>query len=96
MDRTTHPLPAAGAHDPHEIALREIHVAIAMVVAGAAVTITLACLVGAESVAFAGAAWAQAAGVAFRVRRDAPDAVFIVVGPALATPPAPLDDGGRS
>ena len=91
MDRITHPLSASSAPEAHERALREIQVAIAMVVAGAAVSITLACLVGAETVAFTGAAWAQAAGVAFHVRRDAADAVVLVVGPILRTMPAPAD-----
>ena len=70
MDRTTSWLPDAADRDPLDRALREIDAAIGMVVAGVAVTMTLCCLDGAEGAAFTGAAWTQAAGVAFGLRRD--------------------------
>ena len=49
MDRTRMS-PVAGAHDPLEPALREMHVAIALV-AGLAMSVTLACLDSVEGVA---------------------------------------------
>jgi hypothetical protein len=86
MDRRTRALPSARAHDSLEVALREIHVAIALVVAGEAVTVRLVCLDGAERVPFTGAAWAQVAGVAFRLQRDAPDSLALVIGPRAFGP----------
>jgi hypothetical protein len=90
MDRTITRLHAAAAHDPIEYALREINAAIALVVAGVAVTITLCCLDAAEGAAFTGTVWAQTAGVAFRLRRDPPASVSLVIGPRLGQTPAPI------
>jgi hypothetical protein len=83
MDRTITRLPTAGAHDALERALLEVDAAIALVVAGIAVTITLCCFEGAENAAFTGAVWAQAAGVAFRLRREPPAPTSLVIGPRL-------------
>jgi hypothetical protein len=83
MDRTISWLRPETAHDPLNQALLEISAAIALVVAGVAVTITLVCLEAGEGAAFTGAAWAQAAGVAFRVRREPPAPVSLVIGPRL-------------
>jgi hypothetical protein len=83
MDRSITRLPTAAAGDTLERALREVDAAIALVVAGIAVTITLCCLDGAESVAFTGAVWAQAAGVAFRLRHEPPKPTNLVIGPRL-------------
>ena len=83
MDRIITRLPTTVAGDPLERALSEIEAAIALVLAGIAVTITLCCLDGAESAAFTGAVWAQAAGVAFRLRREPPAPVSVVIGPRL-------------
>jgi hypothetical protein len=91
MDRTISWLPTAKAPDPLESALREVNAAIALVVAGVAVTITLCCLDAAEAAAFTGAVWAQAAGVAFRIRRDSPSAVSLVIGPRLRAVPVETD-----
>ena len=96
MDRTISWLPAATAHDPLESALREVNAAIALVVAGVAVTITLCCLDAAEGAAFTGAVWAQAAGVAFRLRRDPASAVRLVIGPRLCAVPVETDAETRS
>jgi hypothetical protein len=35
--------------------------------------------------------WAQAAGVAFRIRRDSPSAVSLVIGPRLRAVPVETD-----
>ncbi len=83
MDRTISRLPAVAAQDPLERALIEINAAIALVLAGVAVTITLCCLEAAEGAAFTGAAWAQIAGVAFRLRRDPPSSISLIIGPRL-------------
>lgn len=61
----------------------EVDAAISLVVAGIAVTITLCCFEGAEGAAFTGAVWAQAAGVAFRLRREPPLPTSLVIGPRL-------------
>jgi hypothetical protein len=83
MDRPITRLPTAAADDALERAMLEVDAAIALVVAGIAVTITLCCFAGAESAAFTGAAWAQAAGLAFQLRRDPPAPVSLVIGPRL-------------
>jgi hypothetical protein len=83
MDRTISRPPVAAAQDPLGRALAEIDAAIALVVAGVAVRITLCCLEAAEDAAFTGAARAQTARVAFRLVRDAPPSVSLVIGPRL-------------
>jgi hypothetical protein len=83
MDRTISWLAAAVAYDPFERTLFEIDAAIALVVAGAAVTVRLVALPAAERAAVIGAARAQAAGVAFRLRREPPASISLVVGPRL-------------
>ena len=87
MDRTITRLPTVSAGDPLEQALVEIDVAIALVLAGVAVTITLCCLDGAEGAAFTGAVWAQTAGVAFRLLREPAMPVGLVIGPRLRLAP---------
>ena len=81
MDRTTSWQPDAAGPDPLERALQEIDAAIGLVLVGVAVTMTLCCLDGAEAAAFTGAAWAQAAGVAFALRREPQGSVRLVIGP---------------
>ena len=83
MDRTITRLPAASVGDPLERALLEIDIAIALVLAGVAVTITLCCLEAAEGAAFTAAAWAQTAGVAFHLLREPSAPVTLVIGPRL-------------
>jgi hypothetical protein len=83
-------LPLVASRDPIDSALVEISAAIALVVAGVAVTMTLCSLEAAEEAAFSGAMWAQAAGVAFRIKRDPPDSVSLVIGPRLGQEPAPI------
>jgi hypothetical protein len=87
MDRTITPLPIVVSGDPLERALLEIDVAIALVLAGVAVTITLCCFESADGAAFTGAAWAQTAGVAFRLRREAFAPISLVIGPRLRLSP---------
>ena len=87
MDPTISWLPSGASLDPIDYALLEINAAIALVVAGVAVTMTLCFLEAAEGAAFTGAMWAQAAGVAFRIKRDPPDSVSLVIGPRLALTP---------
>ena len=65
----------------------EIDLAIALVLAGVAVTVTLSCLDEAEMAAFTGAAWAQSVGVAFRMLREPTRQVSLVIGPRVR----PLD-----
>ena len=67
----------------------EIDIAIALVLAGVAVTITLSCLDAAEAAAFTGAVWAQSAGVAFRLLREPALPVSVVIGPRVR--PLPLE-----
>jgi hypothetical protein len=88
MDRIITRLPSVGADDQLDRALLEIDIAIALVLAGVAVTITLSCLDEAEVAAFTGAAWAQSAGVAFRLLREPARPVSLVIGPRLR--PLPL------
>jgi len=83
MDRIITRLPTVAARDQLDRALLEIDIAIALVLAGVAVTITLSCLDEAEAAAFIGAAWAQSAGVAFRLLRDPALPVSLVVGPRV-------------
>ena len=73
----------SAAPDPLETTLLEIELAISLVVAGVAVSVTLCCLEAAESAAFTGAAWAQTAGVAFGLRRDPSSPAHLVIGPRL-------------
>ena len=83
----------AGAHpEAIERALPEVAVAIGMVLLGAAVTVRLCNLEAAEEAAFDAAARAQAANVAFSLKRDGPRSITMIVGPRLpdvADAPAP-------
>ncbi len=90
MDRTITRQPTATAGDALERALLEVDAAISLVLAGIAVSITLCCLEGAESAAFTAAAWAQTAGVAFRLRSEPPAPVSLVIGPRLRPVPVRL------
>jgi hypothetical protein len=83
MDRIITRLPTLVAGDSLDRALLEIDIAIALVLAGVAVTITLSCLEAAEAAAFTGAVWAQSAGVAFRLLREPTLPVSLVIGPRL-------------
>jgi hypothetical protein len=83
MDPTITQLPVVGHGDPLERALLEIDIAIALVLAGVAVTVTLCCLDAAEAAAFTGAVWAQTAGVAFHLLRDPSVPDSLVIGPRL-------------
>ena len=94
MDRTITRLPAVSAGDPLERALLEIDIAIALVLAGFAVTVTLCCLEAAEGAAFTAAAWAQSAGVAFHLRREPGVPVRLVIGPRLR--PSSLEAGSET
>jgi hypothetical protein len=89
MDRIITRLPSVVAGDQLDRALLEIDIAIALVLAGVAVTITLSCLDAAEAAAFTGAVWAQSAGVAFRLLREPALPVSVVVGPRVR--PLPLE-----
>jgi hypothetical protein len=62
-------------------AIAEIDGAIALVITGAARTVQLYGLPGAEYAAAIGAARAQEAGVAFRIEHDRRAGVTVVVGP---------------
>jgi hypothetical protein len=90
VDPTIPWLPAGAALEPIDYALLEINAAIALVAAGIAVTMTLCFLEAAEGAAFTGAMWAQAAGVRFRIKRDLPRSVTLVIGPRLGPTPAPI------
>jgi hypothetical protein len=83
MDRISTRLPTVVAGDQLDRALLEIDIAIALVLAGVAVTITLSCLEGAEAAAFTGAVWAQSAGVAFRLLREPALPIGLVIGPRV-------------
>jgi hypothetical protein len=85
MDRKISRLPGAHAPDQLERVLFEVDVAIAVILAGAALSVQLCGLAGAEEAAFTGAVWAQAAGVAFRVRRGPADRIDLVIGPRVRT-----------
>ena len=82
MDRITR-LPSVGAGDQLDRALLETDLAIALVLAGVAVTITLSCLDEAEAAAFKGAVWAQSVEVAFRLLREPARPVSLVIGPRM-------------
>jgi len=69
------------AGDPLERDLREVAAAIGLVASGAAVRVLLVCLADPASVAPAGIALAQIAGVAFAVERTRAARQTIVVGP---------------
>jgi hypothetical protein len=87
VDRTVSWL--AGAHNPDAIerTLAEVDAAIAMVALGVAKTVRLVNLAGAEDAAFEATARAQAAAVAFALKRDGPDSSTLVIGPRLAGEP---------
>ena len=78
-------LPTAAA-EAFERTLLEVDTAIALVVAGIAVTVALYGFEVGEGVAFTAAVWAQAAGVAFRLRRE-PSSISLVVGPRFGPVP---------
>lgn len=84
VDRTLSWLAGAGGVNSLQSALVEVDAAIAMVVLGVAVTVRLCNLAGADAAAFDAAARAQAAGVAFSLRRDGPGATTMIVGPRIA------------
>lgn len=71
--------------DPLEVALREIDVAIQLVVSGRARVVELAGLEMAERAAGQGLAQAQAAGVRFELKRSRSDAgiASLRIGPSL-------------
>jgi hypothetical protein len=73
--------------DPLTVALREIDIAIQLVVSGSARVVELVGLEAAEVVAGQGLARAQAAGVGFELHRSsaAAGAVSLRIGPALGT-----------
>jgi hypothetical protein len=91
MDQTISWLRPGAALDPFDQALLEVSAAIALVLAGVAMTITLSFFEGGEGAAFTAAAWAQAAGVAFRLRREPPASVSLVIGPRLRVAPVEAD-----
>jgi hypothetical protein len=99
VDRTLSWL--AGTHNPDALAraLTEVDVAIGMVALGAAVSVRLCNLEAAEEAAFDAAAHAQAAGIAFSLRRDGPRSISMIVGPRIddkaAVDARPTDDGER-
>jgi hypothetical protein len=71
--------------DPLDVALREIDVAIQLVLSGGARIVQLSGLEAAERAAALGLAQAQAAGVEFALQRSssAPGAVSLRIGPCL-------------
>lgn len=71
--------------DPLDIAIREIDIAIELVVSGRARVVELAGLEAAEHAAGSGLARAQADGVRFELRRSGSDAgvVSLRIGPTL-------------
>ena len=78
--------PAPGTPpDPLEVALREIDVAIQLVLSGGATIVQLTGLEAAERAAAQGLAEAQAAGVEFALQRSAsfPGAVSLRIGPCV-------------
>jgi len=86
VDRTLSWLAGSPDEDAIERALSEVDAAIAMVMAGVAVSVRLCNLAGADDAAFDAAARAQAAGVAFSLLRDRPSAPTMIVGPLLEEP----------
>jgi len=83
VDRTLSWLAGADSADAVERALTEVDAAIAMVALGVARSVRLCNLPGAEEAAFFAAARAQDRGVAFRVQRDSPRSITMIVGPRL-------------
>ena len=83
MDRTLSWLAGAGSADDVEHALSEVDAAITMVVLGAARSVRLCNLPGAEDAAFDAAARAQTADVSFSLLRDGVRSVTMVIGPLL-------------
>lgn len=83
MDRTLSWLAGAGSADDVEHALFEVDAAITMVVLGAARSVRLCNLPGAEAAAFDAAARAQTAEVSFSLQRDGVKSVTLVIGPSL-------------
>jgi hypothetical protein len=69
--------------DSVERALTEVDAAIAMVALGIARSVRLCNIPGAEDAAFDAAARAQAAGVAFMLRRESRRSITMIVGPRL-------------
>ena len=89
MDHKTTWLVGKRADDPFERALAEIDAAILLVQAGVATVVTLCCFDGVEAAAYTGVAWTQAAGVAFRLRREG--SISLVIGPRLPIAPRGLE-----
>ena len=83
MDRTLSWLAGARGDDDLDRALSEVDAAIALVAIGAAVSVRLSNLAGAEDAAFDAAARAQSAGVAFTLLRERPKLPTMIVGPRL-------------
>jgi hypothetical protein len=84
--------------DPLEVALREIDIAIELVLSGRASVVQLSGLEAAETAAALGLAQAQAAGVEFALQRSssAAGAVSLRIGPRLmAEASAPGCQGAR-
>ena len=88
-----------------EHALFEVDAAIAMVVLGAARSVRLCNLPGAEDAAFDAAAHAQSANVAFSLQRDGVRQVTMVIGPLIraasdrsprSAPAAEVDPGATA
>jgi hypothetical protein len=71
--------------DPYDVAVREIAIAVELVVSGLARVVQLSGLAGAERAASVGLAQAQAAGVDFALQRSgsAGGAVSLRIGPRL-------------
>ena len=80
-------LPTA-AGEALERTLLEVDTAIALVVAGIAVTVALYGFEAGDGVAFTAAVWAQAAGVAFRLRSEG-GSISLLVGPRFGPGSAP-------
>ncbi len=76
-------LPEAMSRDALERTMVEIEAAIAVVAGGLAVTVALCGFDAADGAAFTAAVWAQAAGVAFRLRREDPGSLDLIFGPRL-------------
>ncbi len=97
MDRKLSWLASAGSADDVERALTEVDAAITMVIVGAARSVRLCNLAGAEDAAFDAAARAQAADVSFSLLREPARSVAMVIGPRLhgaAARSTPLGPGG--
>ena len=83
MDHSIVWLSSSAAPDLVDRALLEIDAAIALVSGGVAVRVRICCLGDADTVALQGAARAQAVGLAFRLQREASEALTVIVGPRL-------------